>query len=304
MDGQSESVSIDDGDVDRRALLRRGGVIVAATIAGVAASEAMKGGVANAASGDPLVLGQTNDSGTSPTTVTSAATTGPTLALANSGNHAPLTLATQPFASFVPSATGELAVLDSVLAFTQDFGAGPLPTLVFTEITANQVVAIIPQRVIDTRSSSGRTRILNPAGNLDSAGRLLAGHTIEVDLSDYEFAAEAAFGNLTAVAPLAPGFMTLYPGGARPATSSINFAKGQTIANFAVTGTSVNDTVFIFSNVTTHVLFDVTAFNVGSPGQINPSVQQSSTAATAGRRLAARKAAGTAPDWYRPGQSR
>ena len=304
MDSTSELTPIGDGDVNRRALLRRGGVIVAATIAGVAATEGMKGGVASAASGDPLVLGQANDAGTTATSLTSADTTGPTLSLANTGNDGPLALATQPGNTFTPSAKGELANLDDFLYFTQDFGNGAEPTFVFTEISANQVVAIIPQRVLDTRSSAGRANIVTRTGNLDSSGRLLAGKTIEIRLSGYEVAAESAFCNLVAVAPLAAGFMTLYPGGTRPATSSINFTKGQTIANFAVTGTSDTDTVSIFSNVTTHVLLDITAFNVGSPAQILQSIQQSSPASSANRRLEARKAARTLPDWYRPGSSR
>jgi hypothetical protein len=56
--------------------------------------------------------------------------------------------------------------------------------------------------------------------------------------------------------------------------------------------------------VTTHVLLDITAFAVGSPGQVNPAVlPTSATSATSAQSaargaLAARAAAGTLPKWY------
>src|SRR5215471_4493529 len=71
-----------DRDVNRRTLLRRGGVIVAATVAGVTAVEALNAGDAQGAPGDPLVLGQANDSGTALTSLTGGATTGATLTVA------------------------------------------------------------------------------------------------------------------------------------------------------------------------------------------------------------------------------
>ena len=183
MNDQSNQPCVDDRDVDRRGLLRRGGVIVAATVAGVSAVEALNAGDAQGAAGDALTLGQANDSGTSPTSLTSGATTGATFTVANTGAHAPVQLAQQSGASFVAGAAGELANLDGDLYSTVDFGGtiGPLPGFVYSEFTANQVVTIIPQRILDTRTVAGRSSILNKTGNLDSAGRLLAGHTINID---------------------------------------------------------------------------------------------------------------------------
>jgi hypothetical protein len=306
MNDQSNQRACDDRDVNRRTLLRRGGVIVAATVAGVSAVEALNAADAQGAPGDPLVLGQANDSGTAPTSLTSGATTAATFTVANTGAHAPVGLASQSFASFAAAGGGELANLDGLLYSTVDFGGtiGPLPGFVYTEFTANQVVTIVPQRILDTRTSAGRVNILNAAGNLDSSGRLLAGHTINIDLSSLEVAAASALCNLTAVSPVATGFMTLFPGGTRPATSSINFTAGAIIANFAVTGTSSTDTVSIFSAVTSHVLLDITAFNVGSPAQINPAILPPSASNATSRQLAARAKAGTLPDWYSGSVSR
>jgi hypothetical protein len=169
---------------------------------------------------------------------------------------------------------------------------------VYTEFTASQVLSIVPQRILDTRTSTGRSHIKNRSGNLDSAGRLLAGHTIAIDLSSLEVDAESAFCNLTAVSPLKGGYMTLFAGGTRPRTSSINFAAHAVIANFAITGTSTTDTVSIYSSATSHVLLDITAFNVGSPDQISSDILPKSTS-RARQRLAARAEAGTLPSWYR-----
>ena len=306
MNDQSHQVAGNDRDVNRRALLRRGGVIVAATVAGVAAVEALNAGDAQGNPGDNLILGQGNDSGTVPTSLTSGATTGATFTVANTGGHAPVGLAQQTFASFAAVTGGELANLDGLLYSTLDFGGttGPLPGFVYTEFTANQVVTIVPQRILDTRTSAGRTHILNTTGTLDSSGRLLAGQTIKIDLKSLEVAAASAFCNLTAVQPLASGFMTLFPGGTRPATSSINFTAGEVIANFAVTGTTTADTVWIYSSATSHVLLDITAFNVGNPAQINPAILPPSASSAISRQLAARAKAGALPDWYRGGVSR
>ncbi len=295
MSDRPERDSTQAADVDRRALLRRGGAIVAATVTGAAAVAAPGAGEAQAAVGDPVIQGQSNDSAGSRTALTSAASTS-TLEVANTGGHAPVQLAAQAYASFTPAAGGELENLDGDLYYTFDFGpgAGPAPGLVYTEHTANQVVTITPQRIVDTRNIAGQAHIINKTGNLDSAGRLLGGHTISIDLSGLEFAATSAFYNLTVVSPLSGGFMTLFPGGTRPATSSINFVKSVTLANFAVTGTSTTDTVSIYSSATSHLLLDLTALNVGSLNQINPTVLSLPTS----QRLAARAQTGPLPCWY------
>jgi hypothetical protein len=305
MNGQSHQPCVDDRDVDRRGLLRRGGVIVAATVAGVTAVEALNAGDAQAAPGDPVIQGQSNDAAAAQTTLTSSATPS-TLAVANTGAHAPVMLAQQAFLSFTPAAGGELENLDGDLYYTFDFGPdiGPFQGFVYTEFTANQVVTIIPHRILDTRTAAGRLSILNKTGNLDSVGRLLAGHTINIDLSSLEVAAASALGNLIALRPLTGGYMTLFPAAPRPNTSSINFSAGAVIGNFAVTGTSATDTVSIFSSATSHVLLDITAFNVGSPGQIKAAFLPPAALTATSRRLAARAKAGTLPDWYNGGARR
>ena len=66
-----------------------------------------------------------------------------------------------------------------------------------------------------------------------------------------------------------------------------------------MTGTSSTDTVSIYSAATSHVLLDITAFNVGSLDQIAPAILPPSSSRATSRQLAARAKAGNLPDWYR-----
>ena len=158
---------------------------------------------------------------------------------------------------------------------------------------ASKLLPVRPTRVVDTRTDAGRSNIVNRSGNLDSLGRLLAGHTIEIDLSHFVFDATAVLGNLTAVAPLLAGYLALWPEGARPGTSSVNFLPSVTTANFALSGLSTADTVLLYAHATTHVLLDVTAFAVTDQAKVNPAVRWSVEPREPGA-VTARKA----PAWY------
>lgn len=287
--------------LNRRALLRTSGAAVLAGVAAVAVADGVTAGVAQAAAGGPLVLGAANDAGAAQTSLAAAVAAGPTLALTSTTGLAPLRIVEQPVPATAPAlASGDLANYAGNLYYAAGGTGGPFIGFVYTEVTANQVATIKPQRILDTRTAAGRAQITNAAGNLDSSGRLLAGHTIVIDLSTLVVAPAAVYCNLTAVSPLTGGFLTLFPGGTRPATSSLNFGANAVVANFGVTGatsTATADTVSIFSAATTHVLLDVTAFAVGNPGQVNPAILAASVS-TAQQQLAARTKAGALPHWY------
>jgi hypothetical protein len=68
-----------------------------------------------------------------------------------------------------------------------------------------------------------------------------------------------------------------------------------------VCGLSDFDTVRISSSRTTHVLLDVNAFWVGTPGQVNPDIASTAAAAGASR---SRTAVRPAPSWVKAGVSR
>ncbi|MGH8824690.1 MAG: hypothetical protein ACRDVN_09460, partial [Jiangellaceae bacterium] len=155
------------------------------------------------------------------TTLTSSNVTG-TLGLSNTGDGAPLNIAHQDNIGTVNG--GDLHNNFGILLFGHDLD---LPGFVYTDLVANQLVPINPARVLDTRTSAGRARIINPSGNIDSQGRLIGGRSIQIDLADFVFFGIAMYGNLTVTAPVAAGFATLYPIDPRPATSTVNYVTNQ-----------------------------------------------------------------------------
>jgi hypothetical protein len=81
------------------------------------------------------------------------------------------------------------------------------------------------------------------------------------------FAARAVAANITAVAPTGAGFLSLFPGNyPLPATSTVNFAPGQTRANLAVLplatdGTATLAAVSLISDGgSVHLIVDVTGY--------------------------------------------
>jgi hypothetical protein len=289
--GASEYGDQDEGKpaLRRRALLTRGGVVAAGVVgAGVAAAAAA--GPASAAVGDPVLQGDVNGGTTltTPTELDAVINTAPTFILNNTGvvpatsttpAEAGPTLRLTPSTALVPASTvgGDLtATADGTLWFTTNFGtvASPaiFPAPVHTDVNANVYAPLAaPNRILDTRTVAGRAHIIKASGNLDSAGRLLKGHTIYIDLDSLVFFAEAVFANITVTGMAGSGFLTVWPGNvARPPTSTINFTT-VTIANFLVSGvatppttisTTVVNAIAIYASQTTQVILDVAGFSL------------------------------------------
>ena len=112
----------------------------------------------------------------------------------------------------------------------------------------SRMVPVGPTRAADTRTGLGGSR------------RVAAGSTTVFDM---RFAlppqSTAVAVNLTAVAPANAGYMTAFPcGRQRPATSSLNFAAGETRPNNAIVATD-DDTICVYSDAEADILIDVTA---------------------------------------------
>jgi hypothetical protein len=300
----------EDRSVARRGLLTRGGVVVAGAI-GAGMAGAAVASPAGAATGDPVVQGQGNSVGTDVPTTEITATNNtaptPTLTLTNPGSRVVATvteatpslrLTKSPVAN--PSSTGAggdmVATSDGQLWFTHDFPAAgtvpaaKFPAIVHTDANATSYVPLVaPQRMLDTRTSSGRTNVLDGSGKFDSTGRLLAGKTIHINLTSLVTFGDGVTSNLTVTKPATGGYLTLWSGAvARPTASSINFAAGQTIANLTVSGlaefsTTATDTIAIFASATTHVILDVAAFAVSDLGQVLAPFTAATTSARAQR---------------------
>lgn len=311
--------------MDRRALLRRGGVALAGAV-GLAATP-MLARPAFAANGNPVTIGAAN-SGTSQTGL-AAGQKAATLALANSyyvqetqgGTSVPVAGAplnitpTPPPGTSKPPAgpsissaqPGDLLSAGGVLFYTHlapPQAAQAISGVVYTSAFANLTVPVTPFRALDTRQTNpaggnyGRTLIVNtPASAFASNGQLGAGQTLTIDFAAFVFNGYAVIGNLTVVSPLAGGYATAFPPGARPATSSVNYPAGAIVANFLLSPLGPNtDQLSIYTVQQTHILFDVTAFVVADVVDVNPNV----AAPLAAARATGSSGPRTAPAWRAP----
>jgi hypothetical protein len=97
-----------------------------------------------------------------------------------------------------------------------------------------------PQRLMDSRTGSpwtaGMARTVAVAGRAGVAAMTAA------------FPPKAVLANVAVTRPTASGFLTVYPGGTRPATSDLNWTKGQTVPNLTVAALSSSGTLTIFNS--------------------------------------------------------
>ncbi len=120
-------------------------------------------------------------------------------------------------------------------------------------------------RILDTRAA-GETF----DGLFEGIGRVPGGSAVEVDVAS-RFGgfridqAPAIVVNVTAINPAAPGFVTVYPCGSVPNTSSINFSlSGGVTANEIVATLSQDGTLCIFSSVAVDLALDVSALVIAN----------------------------------------
>lgn len=275
--------------IDRRALLRRSGF----AIAGLAAAPLLLAEPAAAATGDNVVAGSlTNSANPGDVTRLSAANVDkPVLEVANtdpgttSNAAQPILRLTSASAARPVSTTigdrGDLAISDDFFLNFAHTGAatGDADVLwgnVYTSQFANFLeVLTAPRRVLDTRTG---------AGTAGSTAKRSAGSELVVDLSTIVVDGLAVFGNLTVTEPEGSGFLSTYPDvRPQPLTSSINFSRAQTIANFALVGLSA-DSFTIYTSQRTHIIFDVVGVVVFDAGQVDTTSAAAVRAARAAHR--------------------
>lgn len=119
-----------------------------------------------------------------------------------------------------------------------------------------------PARLLDTRGPG-----LTVDGQFSGTGQVGTPSQPSVQLTvrgraGVPSSATAVVVNITVTGSLGGGFVTLWPGGAQPPTSTLNFAAGQTIANAAVVGTS--GSVRLFASAPTHVIVDIAGYFSGT----------------------------------------
>ncbi len=119
--------------------------------------------------------------------------------------------------------------------------------------------AISPQRVFDTRASQPQGLRPVPKAMIGAGGVLriratgIPGVTPAVGIG-------AVSMNVTVTEPIAAGYVTVFPCGTRPTTSSLNFDAGQTIPNAVIAPVSAEGDICLFASQPTHILADITGW--------------------------------------------
>jgi hypothetical protein len=116
---------------------------------------------------------------------------------------------------------------------------------------------VAPFRALDTRKTTalgpGESRRLQVTGTGGAGGVPAAG-------------VSAVVVNLTVTRPTSPGFLTVYPGGQPPpSTSNLNFVAGETRANRVIVPIGADGTIAIYNPAgSSHVIVDVNGWYTGA----------------------------------------
>ncbi|HUF97493.1 MAG TPA: hypothetical protein VMM60_05135 [Ilumatobacter sp.] len=114
----------------------------------------------------------------------------------------------------------------------------------------------VPARVLDTRDGSSTAD-----GQFTSLGVQAAGSTLELQIGGrvgVPMDADAVVLNVTAVDPLAPGFLSVFPcGTTQTLTSDVNYYAGVTVPNTVISKIGDEGRVCVYTLSPTHIVVDV-----------------------------------------------
>jgi hypothetical protein len=289
--------------LNRRRMLRRGATVVAG-VAGVGVAGAVAAAPADAATGDPVLIGTSNDGGTATTEVKTAGAAA-ALKVTNTGGAAlvvsPLPPAQITTAAINAAAPGSLFVdtFGDVTGVGNTGGAN-FPAFLYSPTWAAMPFPVQQTRILDTRpSSSTFDRSLVLAGStFDSAGRLQPKNSatlpdLTLDLrpillpAAYQFGAAAIQVNFTVVSATAAGFAAMWDTDVFPVPgiSSINYQANTAVANFCQSVVGTDGRVRIKTNKPVAVILDVVGFILPDPFV---AFNTSSSGAPAARAMAGR----------------
>lgn len=108
----------------------------------------------------------------------------------------------------------------------------------------------LPNRLVDTRNSSGVSRL---------------GPDLEFRLGVDPTAAAVSL-NVTVADTKGTGFLTVYPCGQRPLASNLNFTAGQVVANAVIVAASADHAVCFYANAPTDLIVDINGTFVAQYG--------------------------------------
>ncbi|MEO5725323.1 MAG: fibronectin type III domain-containing protein, partial [Ilumatobacteraceae bacterium] len=122
-------------------------------------------------------------------------------------------------------------------------------------------VGVGPVRALDTRPGESPNAVLNVTKAMINPNNVLKVKL--ADLPGYVPAAAlvgAVSLNVTAVNPVAAGFIAVYPCGAQALVSNVNFGANQVVPNAVITPVSDSGEVCFYSNVATDIIVDVNGY--------------------------------------------
>jgi uncharacterized protein (DUF1800 family) len=122
---------------------------------------------------------------------------------------------------------------------------------------------LTPTRLIDTRSAGKGVKLAE-----SDTLRLAFRDDRDSALPVIPQAAKALALNVTVTGADAPGYLTVWPcGSARPPSSNLNFAAGQTVANNVVAPMGTGDELCVYASASTHVIVDLSGWVNGDTAQ-------------------------------------
>jgi hypothetical protein len=247
---------------DRRGMVKLLGASAVGAVAGAAIFHAQR---ADAADGDPVLVGALNTS----TNATEFEASGDhaVRAFGEGGvgivSDGGLANARFPGSGAAPSSGGLRGVL--LVDGAGDWWAATLDSNVdggWRKLagpnTAGQLhVLPSPVRVYDSRPGEAPTAIGPKVPTVGNEVRII---DTTANGSGVPANARAVLINLTITGPQGPGFGSAWPTGAFPGTSSINFAAGQSIAATTVVGCGPSAKIQFLTNTVSDFLVDVIGF--------------------------------------------
>jgi hypothetical protein len=197
-----------------------------------------------------------NNSGTGPLSITSIAMTGDFAQTNNCGATLAVNGNCAINVSFTPTATGTrsgtLSVNDNAAGSPQSIaisGTGKVPGLNFIPVT--------PCRIADTRNPNGPF-----GGPFLSGGAPGRAFAIPSSACNIPSTAQAYSLNLTVVPHGPLGFLTMFPCGPQPATSTLNSTNGQVKALAAIVAAGTGGAVCAFASNDTDLILDINGYFV------------------------------------------
>jgi len=122
-------------------------------------------------------------------------------------------------------------------------------------VAALKFTPAMPFRLSDTRDRD------RPELNAGTNGEPVAqGQTLVIQVAGTRgvaLDAKAVSANFTVIGAFGPGFITAWPCGPQPATSTVNYVTGDAIANGAQIPLSSSGQICVFASINVHVVIDI-----------------------------------------------